>query len=158
MRIHFSPPTCGFLREQPAAHRGHRGSSCHLQPCEIGQQNSPDTAAYLPTLLDFCTDQSFTVWQGHTLPSTAAQHLRRWLCPRVRAPSVECSAQPGAGRGGFHLSRGTQSSGLGSSSGNASGAETPVACSWREGTASLCSGKSPLSNPPELSEGTSMPS
>lgn len=38
-----------------------QGEFCHLWPCEIGQQNSPDAVPYLPTLLDFCTDQSFTV-------------------------------------------------------------------------------------------------
>lgn len=124
MRTHFFPPACGFLGEQPAARRGHRGSSCHLWPCEIGQQNSPDAAPYLPILLGFSTDQSFTVWQGHPLPSPAAQHLGRLLCSRGCAPTVECSAQPG---GGCHLSRETQSSILGSSSGNASGAETQLA-------------------------------
>lgn len=154
MRIHFFPPTCGFLREQPAAHRGHRGSSCHLQPCEIGQKNSPDAAPYLPTLLDFCTDQSFTVWQGHLLPSPAAQPLGKWLCPGVHAPSVECSAQPGE----VSISQGgPRAQGLVLHLEMLQEPETPVACCWREGTASLCSGKLPLSNPPELSEGASMP-
>lgn len=147
MRTHFFPPICGFLGEQPAAHRGHRGSSCHLWPCEIGQQNSPDAAPYFPVLLGFSTDQSCSAGRGThcqgQLPSTWAG------CSAHEAVPPLWSAQHSLG--GFpSLKRDTELN-------TWLQEQKHLACSWREGTATLCRGKSPLSNPPELSEGTSIP-